>query len=474
MSNMSTIERMFTMRLRPSSHGNMRPSRSSVSNRDSSGDSTDTDLVVVSGTSAGSSPQDQACLPACRQKPEPDIGDALGMPPEYVDPDAESRSSGNDSSALGLSQVLGRILQQLSLSAWLPAAMLVGNVSVQLQLRDDGSYNIPEAVKELAGKPLGTIIILAFALVLATVVTQAFEFEIIRFLEGYPVLFNTLAQPLMRLRIRGHENRLERLSRKLATATDGARLKAVSAMRKLPGFDPEELDYIAENPARDSPKFNAELNDRTASITWKRYAPAADLYRIDTLVARYEAYPEEHRILPTQLGNVLRAAEDEIGLDDNENLEGYVIRHYEQLSPALQGQHDTYRTRLNMYCCLVLAFVLLFLLSPVTLNSVRPFWGMAIVMALYGLMAVLSYAAAIATARLYGLVLQEIPLFLGRQEEANEPVLCLIAREPSSPFSSELHATDTEALAPGTPVLRFPGSRVRHSKSATFRYLYVR
>jgi hypothetical protein len=63
--------------------------------------------------------------------------------------------------------------------------MLVGNVAVLLQLRVDGSYNIAGAVKELAGKPLGTIIILAFALILATVVTQAFEFEVIRFLGAY-------------------------------------------------------------------------------------------------------------------------------------------------------------------------------------------------------------------------------------------------------------------------------------------------
>ena len=82
---------------------------------------------------------------------------------------AETHGADKDSSSPGLSQVLAKILQQLSISAWVPAAMLVGNGAVLLQLHANANYNIAEAVKELAGKPLGTIIILAFALILATV-----------------------------------------------------------------------------------------------------------------------------------------------------------------------------------------------------------------------------------------------------------------------------------------------------------------
>ena len=34
-------------------------------------------------------------------------------------------------------------------------------------------------------RPLGLLVLLLFAIIIATIVTQAFEFEVIRFLEGY-------------------------------------------------------------------------------------------------------------------------------------------------------------------------------------------------------------------------------------------------------------------------------------------------
>ena len=96
--------------------------------------------------------------------------------------------------------------------------MLVGNVAVLLQLLSDRSYNVASAVKELAGKPLGMVIILIFSLILATAITQAFEFEVIRFLEGYFDSANSLAQALMATRIKRHESKQRTLERKLENA----------------------------------------------------------------------------------------------------------------------------------------------------------------------------------------------------------------------------------------------------------------
>jgi len=121
---------------------------------------------------------------------------------------------------------------------------------------------------------------------------------------------------------------------------------------------------------------------------------------------------------------VLRAAEDSIELDEGENIEGFVIRHYDQLSPALKSQHDDYRTRLDMYCCLVLVFSILVVFSFATLVFVKPLWGMVIAATVYGSMAYISYLAAIATARNYGLIIQEMPQYLARQDDSartNEP-----------------------------------------------------
>ena len=85
----------------------------------------------------------------------------------------------------GIPAFLGRVLNQLSLSAWLPAAMLVGSLAVLLQLRTQQNRNLVEAATGLVNRPLGLLILLLFALILATMVTQAFEFEVIRLLEGY-------------------------------------------------------------------------------------------------------------------------------------------------------------------------------------------------------------------------------------------------------------------------------------------------
>ena len=297
--------------------------------------------------------------------------------------------------------------------------MLVGNVALLLQLRSDNSYNIAHAVKELASKPLGTVIILTFALILATAVTQAFEFEVIRFLEGYYDSPNSLVQAVMGARIRRHEGKQRRLERKLEEANKEALLPAVEQMRKL-DYDPEVLDYLAGDSAAHNGNPDDEVAMEANDTEWKPHASASALYRIDSTVARLRCYPETSRILPTRLGNVLRAAEDNIELEEGENLEGYVIRYHEQLSPALQSQHKDYRTRLDMYCCLVLVFAILVVTSIAALVRVNPLWGMGIAAVIYSSMAYISYEAAIATARSYGLILQEIPQYLARQSESAE------------------------------------------------------
>lgn len=368
--------------------------------------------------------QNRTCPPACRQSNQMDMGDPLPMSPESGKVDAapvgaDTRGADKDSGSLGLSQVLGKILQQLSISAWVPAAMLVGNGAVLLQLHADANYNIAGAVKELAGKPLGTIIVLAFALILATVVTQAFEFEVIRFLEGYFDSANGLIQAVMAWRIRCHAGKRDKLEHMLEAANTNARKQAVERMKKY-RYDPEVLAYLAESPSRDSKDFNAALARKAEAINWKLHAPPATRYRIDSTNARLASYPAKNRILPTRLGNVLRATEDTIELEEDENLEGYVVRHFDQLPAALQSQHKDYRTRLDMYCCMTLAFSILSAISIAALNNIMPLWGMAIAVVVYVLMACLSYQAAIASARSYSLILREIPQYLARQQALGE------------------------------------------------------
>lgn len=384
------------------------------------------DLAKPDGNPSESLTQDGVHLSACLQSDQPHVGDPLGMSSEPANPDTKSsqaHGSNKYSGSPGLSQVLGTVLQQLSVSAWVPSAMLVGNIAVLLQLRADGSYNVANAVKILAGKPLGMVIILTFSLILATAITQAFEFEVIRFLEGYFDSSNSLVQAVMAARIRRHESKLRSLVCKLENAKTKAIQTAIPQMRKFPAYDPQVLDFLADSSTENNKSSNDGVSKKAGEITeaeWRLHASASALYKVDSTIARLKSYPDERRLLPTQLGNVLRAGEDSIELDEGENIEGYVIRHYDELSPALKSQHDDYRTRLDMYCCLVLVFSMLSIFSFVTLFCVNPLWGIFIAAVVYSSMAYISYRAAIATARNYGLIIQEIPQYLARQNDSAE------------------------------------------------------
>jgi hypothetical protein len=136
---------------------------------------------------------------------------------------------------------------------------------------------------------------------------------------------------------------------------------------------------------------------------------------MDCIDARLNSYPESNRLLPTRLGNVLRAAEDDLPLRDDEDLEGFVIRHHDQLPSSIKDEHKDYRTRLDMYCCLVLVFAALVPLAISLLIGLSPTWGVGLFAAAYAIMAYVSYEAAIASARGYGQALHEISQYVTGQ-----------------------------------------------------------
>lgn len=101
-----------------------------------------------------------------------------------------SSSTANDSeeavaSPDGLSAFVARVLDQLTLTAWLPAGFLTASVAILLQFRADKSTNVLKAIRALTIDPVRVLVLIIPLLVLATVVTQAFSFEAIRTLEGY-------------------------------------------------------------------------------------------------------------------------------------------------------------------------------------------------------------------------------------------------------------------------------------------------
>lgn len=320
----------------------------------------------------------------------------------------------------GFSAFVGRVLDQLSLSAWLPAAMLVGSVAVLLQLHAEPSRNLAEAITDLTGKPLGLLIVLLFALVLATMVTQAFEFDVIRLLEGYWG-HSALVGGISRLFVRRQRRGLERLTVRRENLTLRAFRGSRLIDRQLIPVDKQYIVALIEEDlggSSSSPAsgWRAKRRIREAlSFDWKRFAPAELMRRLDAVETRIGEYPRAHRLMPTKLGNVLRAAEDVISTADGDELEGFVIRHWDETPDGLRREHDRYRTRLDMYCTLTIVLAVLAVLAPVLITRGARYFPVTVaVSAAYVVMSFVSYAAAVASARRYVTILQTIA---GRDEQ---------------------------------------------------------
>jgi hypothetical protein len=307
--------------------------------------------------------------------------------------------------------------------------MLVGSLVVLLQLHAQDDRNLVSAVRKLIEQPFGLIVLALSALVLATLITQAFEFEVIRVLEGY--WGNGLAlRPLAWAMTRRQRRGFDRLTRQRDTLT----LKAFNSARLIEeGIIPAEKRYIVDLIEKElrgntgvAPKGwrTRRMALEVARFDWRPYAAAQLMRRLDAVEAALEEYPELHRFLPTRLGNILRSAEDaRLGAGESE-LEGAVIRRWEGLPSSLQQEHDQYRTRLDMYCSLVFVYGLLAAISPLLLTRGHEYvWWTAGTSVAYVVMSYVSYAAAIASARGYGVILRIIADAADGIEQAKAPRL---------------------------------------------------
>ena len=319
-----------------------------------------------------------------------------------------------------LSQFIARVLNQLSLSAWLPAAALVLLLTFVVDLGSaldapthaaQASSPVVRALKSIAGISIGGALLLFIAVVVLTMVTQAFSFGAIRVLEGYWGTSRTVewfAQwrcSRHRRRCRQLRSRLRKLTREAWEGTQkkiqkendrllrrGEQVEAtpnvVAAMRAAVLQRDRQVELNADEQA-----LFDELRGR-----WQEWAPAEALRRRVNVQKRLDDYPDVRRILPTKLGNVLRRHEDKTGAD---HVETFVQEAFDVLPPSMKAEHDEQRTRLDLYCSMV------FVLGTVTAIAVArfvaghlPYSIYALVIGLTGMS--LMYRAAVGSARAYG------------------------------------------------------------------------
>ena len=322
-----------------------------------------------------------------------------------------SRSVGSES----LSQLVARILDQLSVSAWLPAAMLVAMVVVGVQLREaDGDISV--ALRSSGAIGLPSVLLLIGAVIVTTVLTQAFQFEAIRHLEGYwghGRVRVRLADVLARRHL-ARRDRLEQRQRDATTrAFPRARQKMIAAQISQPVVDALELLVTLGS----APTATDGALREARSIDWLNFAPLRDRREIAELGAALARYPRADVLIqPTLFGNTLRAYEEEVHSLGYGPLEHLIQSSFHTLPPPVQSEHDQFRSRLDLYCTLTPTF----LVGGAAVAMLVAETGLltpASVVVVSVLLSWLSYRAAVTSAQAYGGVLVTIAERLLRPAE---------------------------------------------------------
>lgn len=361
-----------------------------------------------------------------------DSGAASGPATESADVTAAAPSSARNATAekLGgnpaerssesLSGFLAKVVDQLSVTAWLPGVVFVGNAAVLLELSSQQTLSFNKAVGNLAAMEWGGIVVGLFAITIAAVLLQAFEFEILRFFEGYH-------------RSRGMSNWARR-----GIARHGARRASIdeqvkyrqkaaftAAREKALAADGISEDDRAAWNALEKVIHDWKLTDedrlalsRASALNWPSRSPAALLHDWDVAQLKLAEYPAEYRVLPTRLGNAMRAAEDEVNLADDEDLEGFIIRNYDRLPATVTAEHDAYRGRLEMYLGLIVTAAALAIVAAACLwHSTGPtasvVWRSVTPLG-YVAVGFLCYRAAVASALGFGVALREAGAWVNR------------------------------------------------------------
>ncbi len=324
---------------------------------------------------------------------------------------------GNDDGAVspgdGISAFVAKVLDQLALSAWFPAAFLTLGMAVLLEFRTTKSASVLEAVQKLTAHPVQVLVIMIPLLVIATVVTQAFSFEAIRALEGYwrrRGLIGFVSMLMTRRHLRRKEAIIRRRHRESAKAFRLALPKMIlDDGGDVPGSVARAIESQLSGNGADISKLQAsdvEVFVKTIQ-EWREEADAWRLARIDRLIAEEKSYPVNSRVLPTKLGNVLRATEDSLKHADSD-VRGFVLRQRNTVSQRIRIQHDQFRTRLDMYCTLVFVSAFLAFMTPFILVGRIGITAVAVTSGGFVAMTLASYLAAVVSADGYCTVLRQM------------------------------------------------------------------
>ena len=320
---------------------------------------------------------------------------------------SESASVSQD----GISAFATRVANKLTLSTWLPAALFALSVDVLLQFRNAGAVNASSAAK--AFDPVQVLIVAIPLFVIVAAMTNAFSFEMIRTLEGYwrGRGIVSLARMLM---IQKHARRKKAITARRHKVFEKAFYITKPRMLRN-GISSSIVNALeAQVLGKEPPSLSNEEQDRLARMDWQLLCDSWHFAVIDHLLNEELTYPVNSRILPTRLGNLIRATEDRLQ-NASGDLQGFVLRRHFMVPRRVQLQHDQFRNRLGMYCSLVFVSAALAGLTPIILLQSGISVGMmAVIFASFAALGAASYLAAMASAAGYCMALRQM-------DEASRP-----------------------------------------------------
>jgi hypothetical protein len=347
------------------------------------------DLLDQSGENASQVSGPASESPASEQGQEKPEGS--GRP----EPEA---GSGGGSSTLAVRRNL-----QSSLISWIPPLVLVFGLALILQLYSQHSLDLGRGVSALDAKSPEVWIFLILSVLVAGILTRAFELAALHFLEGRwgssPIL-NGFAGLLIRRQVR----RLRHLERRYRQSSMSAFYTARPEMLEK-GIERNLVAILEEQLlGRPSSMHKPQELAQAVQIDWRSFAPANSLRQMDAILSRMLEYPSPNRILPTRLGNIIRSAEERVpradkGVDDPFLGDFLFGQRYEQHS--FLGSLIAASSLLTVISwILVIVSIVILVLSRANLHD-----GVALVVANAGL-ALVSYFATISVARIYTLALR--------------------------------------------------------------------
>jgi hypothetical protein len=370
----------------------------------------------------------------------------------------ESGTAARDTASEGLSQLGARILNQLAISAWLPSAALVLLLAFVTQLgqvveNDDsgGWFDASmQAFGRLADMSAGAFFLLAAAVVVLTLLTQAFTFEAIRLLEGYWGTRGVAARVAARM-CRRHRRRRDRLRKRQLELTRAAWDLAELAIRDEEHEDGDlDEDMIVSLRRRlrqdgRSLRLPQHKEQVVQKYNWQVHADPELIRQRTNLIKQLRDYPQSNHLMSTRLGNVLRRAEE---ATDSDEVESFVEERFDALPFSLRVSHDEVRGRLDMYASMTLVWLFVGVVATVRFVievedgdwRLGDRWEYGV--ALLGVCVVGAWftcRAAVSSARYYGSLLRQIakypviaPAMAGNSAASGSPAADPGPTQPSS------------------------------------------